>query len=131
MPAPEWKYVGEWAFILHPLGFGSGGLNTHFVNYPTLHFYLAPALFYLDYLVGDCASLSSFAAYRYFVDGGDLVELTRGFNSVLSSLAGWSACWSGIGSTACGGMAAGGLFCVLPLSARFAHWAIVDVPIAG
>jgi len=39
VPAPEWQYVGERAFILHPLGFGSGDLNAHFINYPTLHFY--------------------------------------------------------------------------------------------
>ena len=70
-------------------------------------------------------------AYRYFVDGGDLVDLTRGFNSVLSSLTGVVCALIGRRLYGLwGGMAAGGLFSVLPLSVRFAHLAIVDVPLA-
>ena len=131
VPAPEWQHVDERAFILHPLGFWSGDLNPHFFNYPTLHFYLASALYYVYYFVGDFASLSSFVAYRYFVDGGDLVDLTRGFNSVLSSLTGVVCALIGRRLYGLwGGMAAGGLFSVLPLSVRFAHLAIVDVPLA-
>ena len=53
LPAPEWQHVDERAFILHPLGFWSGDFNPHFFNYPTLHFYLASALYYLYYLMGD------------------------------------------------------------------------------
>ena len=46
-PVPEWFHVDERAFVLHPLGFWSGDFNPHFFNYPTLHFYLASALYYL------------------------------------------------------------------------------------
>ena len=131
LPSPEWQHVDERAFILHPLGFWSGDLNPHFFNYPTLHFYLASALYYLYYLVGDFESLTSFVAYRYFVDGSDLIGLARGLNSVFSALTGLVCAliarrlyglWAGL--------VAGVLFAVLPLSVRFAHLAIVDVPLA-
>ena len=127
-PVPEWFHVDERAFILHPLGFWSGDFNPHFFNYPTLHFYLASALYYLYYLIAG-ESFSSFVAYRYFVDGGDLIGLARGLNSVLSALTGvvcaligrrlyglWGGLWAGV------------FFAALPLSVRFAHLAIVDVP---
>ena len=131
LPAPEWQHVDERAFILHPLGFWSGDLNPHFFNYPTLHFYLASALYYLYYLSGDFVSLDTFVAYRYFVDGGDLIEWVRGFNSVLSALTGGVCALIGRRLYgAWGGWMAGGLFSVLPLSVRFAHLAIVDVPLA-
>ena len=131
LPAPEWQHVDERAFILHPLGFWSGDLNPHFFNYPTLHFYLASALYYLYYLSGDFVSLDAFVAYRYFVDGGDLIEWVRGFNSVLSALTGGVCALIGRRLYgAWGGWMAGGLFSVLPLSVRFAHLAIVDVPLA-
>ena len=131
LPSPEWQHIDERAFILHPLGFWSGDLNPHFFNYPTLHFYLASALYYLHYLFSDAESLVSFVAYRYFVDGGDLIEIVRGLNSVLSALTGIVCALIGrrlYGAWA--GWAAGGLFCLLPLSVRFAHLAIVDVPLA-
>ena len=131
LPAPEWQHVDERAFILHPLGFWSGDFNPHFFNYPTLHFYLASALYYLYYLSGDFVSLDAFVAYRYFVDGGDLIEWVRGFNSVLSALTGGVCALIGRRLYgAWGGWVAGGLFSVLPLSVRFAHLAIVDVPLA-
>ena len=131
LPAPEWQHVDERAFILHPLGFWSGDLNPHFFNYPTLHFYLASALYYLYYLSGDFVSLDAFVAYRYFVDGSDLIEWVRGFNSVLSALTGGVCALIGRRLYGVwGGWMAGGLFSVLPLSVRFAHLAIVDVPLA-
>ncbi len=131
LPAPEWQHVDERAFILHPLGFWSGDLNPHFFNYPTLHFYLASALYYLYYLLGDFASVDRFVAYRYFVDGGDLIEWVRGFNSLLSALTGVVCALIGRRLYGVwGGWVAGGLFMVLPLSVRFAHLAIVDVPLA-
>ena len=131
LPSPEWQHIDERVFILRSLGFWSGDLNPHFFNYPTLHFYLASALYYLHYLFSDAESLVSFVAYRYFVDGGDLIEIVRGLNSVLSALTGIVCALIGrrlYGAWA--GWAAGGLFCLLPLSVRFAHLAIVDVPLA-
>ena len=129
LPSPEWQHIDERAFILHPLGFWSGDLNPHFFNYPTLHFYLTSALYYLYYLLGDFESLTSFVAYRYFVDGSDLIGIVRGFNSVLSALTGVVCVL--IGRRLYGlwaGLAAGALFAVLPLSVRFAHLANVDSP---
>ena len=131
MPSPEWQHIDERAFIVHPLGFWSGDLNPHFFNYPTLHFYLASVLYYGYYLLADLGSVSEFVAYRYFVDGADLIGLVRGLNTILSSLTGvicaliarrlygfWGGLWAGL------------LFAVLPISVRFAHFANVDVPLS-
>ena len=109
MPSPEWQHIDERAFIVHPLGFWSGDLNPHFFNYPTLHFYLASVLYYGYYLLADVGSVSEFVAYRYFVDGADLIGLVRGLNTILSSLTGvicaliarrlyglWGGLWAGL-----------------------------------
>ncbi|MDP6698653.1 MAG: tetratricopeptide repeat protein [Candidatus Latescibacteria bacterium] len=127
-PGPQWLHVDERAFVLHPLGFWGGDFNPHFFNYPTLHFYLTSGLYYLYYLLGS-ESRIDFLAYHYFVDGGDLIAITRGCNSILSAatvtlvaLVARRVYGAGMG------VVAGVLAAVLPLSVRFAHLAITDVP---
>ncbi|MEE3259442.1 MAG: hypothetical protein VX293_09540, partial [Candidatus Latescibacterota bacterium] len=70
-PGPQWQHVDERAFILHPLGFWGGDFNPHFFNYPTLHFYLSSALYYLYYLIFSVQSRADFLAYHYFVGGAE------------------------------------------------------------
>ena len=127
-PGPQWLHVDERAFVLHPLGFWSGDFNPHFFNYPTLHFYLISGLFYLYYLLGS-ESRIDFLAYHYFVDGGDLIAIARACNSILSAVTVTLVALVArriYGASM--GTVAGVLAAVLPLSVRFAHLAITDVP---
>lgn len=128
-PPPEWTHFDEQAFIVIPLGFWSGDLNPHFFNYPTFHFYLCSLLYYLSYLLSGSPSAEQFAAYRYFVDGSDLLHLARGVQVVFSL--------GTVAVTAClgrrlygirGGVLAGLLLALMPLAVRFACVASTDGP---
>ena len=126
-PAPEWVHVDEWVFLLNPLKIWSGDLNPHFFIYPTLHIYLCSALYYLYYLIFFAEPVGSFIAYRFFVDGGDLIELARSLNTVLAAATVLVVAATGRRLYGCGGgLVAGAFFAVLPLSVRFAHLATTD-----
>jgi tetratricopeptide (TPR) repeat protein len=131
LPGPDWQHVDEQAFIDYPLGFWSGDLNPHFFNYPTFHLYLLSALYYLYYLLLSSEPLVSFVAYRYFVDGSDLLALARGLNTLMALGA--------VATTLClgrrlyglqGAWVAGLVLALMPLHVRFSHLAITDVPAA-
>lgn len=126
-PDPEWTHIDEWVFLLNPLKLWSGDLNPHFYNYPTLHIYLCSALYYLYYALWHAEPLGEFVAYRFFIDGSDLIAIARGFNTVLSALT--ALVVAGIGRRlygVFGGLLAALFFSVLPLSVRFAHLASTD-----
>ena len=131
LPEPAWQHVDEQAFIDYPLGFWSGDLNPHFFNYPTFHLYLLSAFYYFYYLLFHSESLVSFVAYRYFVDGSDLLALARGLNTLMAVGA--------VAATLClgrrlygfqGAWVAGLILALMPLHVRFSHLAITDVPAA-
>ena len=126
-PAPEWTHVDEWVFLLNPLKLWSGDLNPHFFIYPTLHIYLCSALYYLYYLLWYTEPVGQFVAYRFFIDGGDLLAIARGFNTILSAAT--VLVVAALGRRIydrLGGLLAGLFFAVLPLSVRFAHLASTD-----
>ena len=130
IPEPTWVQVDERSFVEFTLGFFSGDLNPHFFNYPTLHFYLCSALDYIWYLVSDAESLESFVAYRWFVDGFDLIVIARGVSTIMA-VATIAVTWRvGVrlyGQTA--GLGAGLVLALMPLHVRFAHLASTDIPV--
>jgi hypothetical protein len=129
VPGPDWTHIDERVFLLNPLKLWSGDLNPHYFIYPTLHIYLCSALYYIYFLFWHTEPIGQFIAYRFFVDGGDLIEIARGFNTVLSATT--ALVVAGIGRRlygVVGGIMAGLFFCVLPLSVRFAHLATTDSP---
>lgn len=128
-PEPAWTHVDERVFLLNPLKLWSGDFNPHYFVYPTLHIYLCSALYYLYYLLCYSEPVTSFLAYNFFVDGRDLIEVARGFNSLLSAATVLVVAATGRRMYgAIGGLMAGFFFCILPLSARFAHLAATDTP---
>ncbi len=131
VPSPEWTHIDERVFLLNPLKLWSGDLNPHFFIYPTLHIYLCSALYYLYFLFWHNEPMSAFIAYRFFVDGGDLLAIARAFNAVLSAATAVVVAATGrriYGVLA--GLLAGVFFAVMPLSVRFAHLATTDSPAA-
>jgi tetratricopeptide (TPR) repeat protein len=130
-PPPGWTHFDEEAFIVVPLGFWGGDLNPHFFNYPTFHFYLCSLVYYLGYLFSGSASAGEFAAHRYFAEAGDLLHLARGVQ-VLFSL-GAVAATALLGRRLYGvrgGLLAGLLLALMPLSVRFSCIANTDGPAA-
>ena len=132
-PYPEfqWRHVDERAFITMPLGFWGGDLNPHFFNYPTLHFYLVSALYFLYYIAFSSETLEQFLAYRYFVDASDLISIARGTTTAFS--VGTVAVVMLLGKRiygATGALAAGFVVAVVPLHVRFSHLATTDSPAA-
>ena len=97
--------------------------------YPTLHLYLLSILYYLYYLLFYSVPVEQFVAYRYFVDGSDLLAIARGCNTIMSvgavavsaylarRLYGWL-----------GGLLAASIFAVMLMPVRFAHLANTDTP---
>ena len=130
-PAPEWMHGDERAFILYPLGFWGGDLNPHFFNYPTLQFYLTSILYFLYYVCFSNESLDYFVAYRYFVEAGDLIAISRGTNALLAAATAVVCLRLGrrlYGST--GGTISGLLMAIMPLHTRFSYLAITDISAA-
>jgi hypothetical protein len=133
VPGPGWQHFDESSFIVLPLGFWGGDLNPHFFNYPTLHFYLVSVAYLVYYAAGWTlglfGSMQAFVADRAFVDGSDLLAITRGLNSLLSALTVLTVGFLGqrLRGPTCGLLAAGFL-AVMPLSVRFAHLANTDTP---
>ena len=129
-PSPGWSHVDERAFLLRPLGFWSGDLNPHFFNYPTLQLYLTSLLYYVYYLLlHRDGGVEAFLYYRYFVDGHDLLVLTRFAHTLLSVFTVGVVAYLGrrlYGGWA--GLLSGLVLSVMPLSVRFAHLAITDTP---
>lgn len=130
-PEPGWTHVDEGAFVTYPLGFFSGDLNPHFFNYPTLQLYLAAGVDYAWWVVAGQGDLIDFAAYRYFVDAGDILLLARGLATLMAVAT--------IAATALlarrlygdgGALFAAACLAALPLHVRFAHLAATDVPMA-
>ena len=131
VPSPEWTHIDERVFLLNPLKLWSGDLNPHFFIYPTLHIYLCSALYYIYFLFWHNEPIGAFIAYRFFVDGGDLLAIARAFNAVLSAATAVVVATTGrriYGVLA--GSLAGVFFAVMPLSVRFAHLATTDSPAA-
>ncbi|MCY3763676.1 MAG: tetratricopeptide repeat protein [Gemmatimonadetes bacterium] len=129
LPAPEWSHFDEESLVLIPLGFWSGDLNPHFFNYPTLQFYLASLLYFVRFALADSGPLEQFVAYRYFVDGSDLLSLARGFGTVMAAAT--VAVTGFLGRLlygAAGGLLAALFLALMPLSVRFAHLANTDTP---
>ena len=130
-PFPEfsWTHVDEWVLVVFPLGFWSGDLNPHFFNYPTFHFYLLSALYYLYYLFAGDSTATHFLTYRYFVDDGDLVALARGVGSAMSAgTVGVCAFLARRLYGSMGGLVAALFAAVMLLPVRFSHLAITDNP---
>ena len=128
-PEPQWTHVDERAFILYPLGFWSGDFNPHFFNYPTFPLYVVSAIYYLYFLLFSSEPFDYFVAYRYFVEAGDLLFIARGLSSLLA--VGTVAVAARLGRRlygSSGGILAGLILAVMPLSVRFSHLAIIDVP---
>ncbi|MFP6590983.1 MAG: tetratricopeptide repeat protein [Candidatus Latescibacterota bacterium] len=129
LPEPAWLQVDERSFVEFPLGFFGGDLNPHFFNYPTLHFYLCAALDYVWFLLSDSDSLENFVAYRWFVDGFDIIVLARALSTVMS-VATVVVVWR-IGLRLYGpvaGLGAALFLALMPLHVRFAHLAATDSP---
>jgi tetratricopeptide (TPR) repeat protein len=129
LPGPEWRHVDERAFLLQPLAFLGGDFDPHFYNYPTLQLYLAAALYRLYHALFVPGSLEAFVAWRYFVDGSDVLGLARGLTTVMAVATVFIAALLGrrlYGRL--GGLAAAALLAVLPLHTRFSHLAATDVP---
>ena len=129
LPAPEWSHFDEESLVLIPLGFWSGDLNPHFFNYPTLQFYLVSLLYLAGFLLADSGPLEQFVAYRYFVDGSDLLSLARGFSTVMAAAT--VAVTGFLGRLlygAFGGLLAALFLALMPLSVRFGHLANTDTP---
>ena len=128
-PGPGWIHIDERVFLIEPLKLWSGDFNPHFFVYPTLHIYLAAALYYLYYLCSSDLSLAQFVAYHFFVDGAALLDLCRSFNTVLSAVTAVVIALTGARLYGFGiGLTAGLFYTVLPLSVRFAHLATTDTP---
>ena len=128
-PTPGWIHIDERVFLLNPLKLWSGDLNPHFFIYPTLHIYLTAALYYGYYWLGPHLPIEHFVAYQYFVDGSELIAVTRHFNTLLSTITAVVIALAGrrlYGVIP--GLVAGFFFAVLPLSVRFAHLATTDSP---
>ena len=132
-PAPTWTHFDEIAFVVLPLGFWGGDLNPHYFNYPTFPFYLSSLLYFVAFLatqaMGGAESLAEFVAYRYLVDGRDLLAITRGFHTLLSTAT--VAVVAALGRRLYGdrvGLLAALFLTVSPLAVRFAHLAITDTP---
>ena len=128
-PEPGWIHIDERVMLLNPLKLWSGDLNPHFFIYPTLHIYLTSALYYCYFVVGQSLPMADFVAYQVFVNGAELIEVARGFNSLLSAAT--AVVVALIGRRLYGmrsGALAGLLFAALPLSVRFAHLATTDTP---
>ena len=128
-PASGWPHVDEHIFIERTLGFWSGDLHPHFFNYPTLQLYLVSAVQYLYYLLCSSVSLEEFIAYRYFVDGTDILTIARALTTLMAVAT--VAVTIRIGTRLygpCGGLSAGLLLALYPLHMRFSHLATTDVP---
>ena len=129
LPGPEWSHFDEESLVLIPLGFWSGDLNPHFFNYPTLQFYLVSLLYFARFVLADSGPLEQFLAYRYFVDGSDLLCLARGFSTVMAAAT--VAVTGFLGRLlygAAGGLLAALFLALMPLSVRFGHLANTDIP---
>lgn len=129
LPEPQWQHIDEQAVIDYPLGFWSGDLNPHFFNYPTFHLYLLSLLYYIYYLLFSSEPLAAFVAYRYFVDGSDLIALARAANTLMA--VGTVAVAMRLGQRLygpAGACLAGLILALMPLHVRFSHLAITDVP---
>ena len=129
LPAPEWSHFDEESLVLIPLGFWSGDLNPHFFNYPTLQFYLVSLLYFVKFTLAESGPLEQFVAYRYFVDGGDLLSLARACSTVMAAATVAVTAFLGrliYGSA--GGLLAALVLALMPLSVRFGHLANTDTP---
>lgn len=122
----------ESTLVHKALGMGTGDLNPHFFNYPTLHFYLLAGLYGLyfaaGYLGGAFAGLGDFQRH-YLLDPADFYLLGRLFSACLGTASVWLVYLLGRGLG--GGRA--GLLSAAFLSAAFlhvrdSHFLTVDVP---
>ena len=129
LPAPEWSHFDEESLVLIPLGFWSGDLNPHFFNYPTLQFYLVSLLYFAKFALADSGPLEQFVAYRYFVDGGDLLSLARACSTVMAAATVAATAFLGrLLYGPAGGLLAALVLALMPLSVRFGHLANTDTP---
>jgi len=129
VPAPTWTHFDEIAFIVLPLGFWGGDLNPHYFNYPTFHFYVTSLCYFLHYLAVSAEPLQQFVAYRFLVDGRDLLPIARGLNALLSvATVAVTACLGRRLYGAREGLLAALFLATMPLAVRFAYLAITDTP---
>ena len=129
LPGPEWSHFDEESLVLIPLGFWSGDLNPHFFNYPTLQFYLVSLLYFAKFALGDSGPLEQFVAFRYFVDGSDLLSLARSLSTVMAAATVAATAFLGrLLYGAAGGLLAALILALMPLSVRFGHLANTDTP---
>ena len=129
LPAPEWSHFDEESLVLIPLGFWSGDLNPHFFNYPTLQFYLVSLLYFAKFALGASGPLEQFVAFRYFVDGSDLLSLARSLSTVMAAATVAATAFLGrLLYGAAGGVLAALILALMPLSVRFGHLANTDTP---
>ena len=129
LPGPEWSHFDEESLVLIPLGFWSGDLNPHFFNYPTLQFYLVSLLYFAKFALGDSGPLEQFVAFRYFVDGSDLLSLARSLSTVMAAATVAATAFLGrLLYGAGGGLLAALILALMPLSVRFGHLANTDTP---
>lgn len=129
VPEPAWVHVDERAFVEKPLGFLGGDPNPHFFTYPSLQLYLCAGVGYLYYAVAGGEPLDGWIAYRYFVDGFDLVVLARCVTTVMATATVAVAYCLGrrlYGPRA--GLGAALFLALSPLHVRFAHLAATDAP---
>ena len=113
----------EMTLAFQAMKFGTGDLNPHSFNYPTLHKYLMFMLFGVHYVVGKL--LGEFAGkddfLRSFFDGAVDFRL-------------WMRAWSALMGTvgvalllrAPGGLASAALFAVSMLAVRDSHFGVTD-----